>query len=566
MKLNIDQIEIKTLKVGVIINVIMAVCGWVFYSLTNSEALLLDGNFSFITAVSTFLAIFIVKEKHKKTVLFPYGNYFIMNLIFKITILVVLIFSPSHVMAQETNYWYQNFGAVSSLKGGIEAAGIDNPAAIYYNPGALAFMDGDYFDGQADVISLNALNIDNAGGKDVDLKLFQVDIAPSIFVFSRRLESNEKITFSVGVLTRVNQNYSFGLQHEQVGHYMLPNEDEEIFQGDYKYENRIKEGWIMGAISYRINENIGLGMSTNIFIRTQDYFKSYNARAFYKNEYQNNLPLSKLTSNSEEQKLNYRVMGFIFKPGINFDLEPVKLGLTLTTPSLSLGLLNNKSNRSQTSHLPDEAQKYYNESNAHSFYSGMYKTPLSINLGAEYQFKKVSIGFSSEWFAKINKYNLIKENSDSTNMMFPSGSNANYAIPVMANKSIINFGVSVVYDIKESLSYIGSVRTDFSYADTENLNTNTDFVPYISDWDLYHVTSGFEFILKKASITFGADYAYGHSNNKQQFVNMTNASQSNSLRGTIDNSASANFHNLSLSIGLNIELTKGNKNKPNSYR
>ena len=71
-----DQIESSALKIGVLVNLIMAIAGWVAYSLTGSEALLLDGNFSFISSVTTIGAIIIIFKKHKRTSLFPYGRYF----------------------------------------------------------------------------------------------------------------------------------------------------------------------------------------------------------------------------------------------------------------------------------------------------------------------------------------------------------------------------------------------------------------------------------------------------------------------------------------------------------
>jgi len=71
-----DQIESSALKIGVFINLIMAIAGWVAYSLTGSEALLLDGNFSFISTVTTIGAIIIIYKKHKRTSVFPYGRYF----------------------------------------------------------------------------------------------------------------------------------------------------------------------------------------------------------------------------------------------------------------------------------------------------------------------------------------------------------------------------------------------------------------------------------------------------------------------------------------------------------
>jgi len=76
MKQNTDLIEISALKIGVIVNLLMAIAGWVAFSITGSEALLLDGNFSFISAITTVGAIVIIHKKHTRTPVFPYGRYF----------------------------------------------------------------------------------------------------------------------------------------------------------------------------------------------------------------------------------------------------------------------------------------------------------------------------------------------------------------------------------------------------------------------------------------------------------------------------------------------------------
>lgn len=80
MATNTEQVESSALKVGVFINVLMAVAGWVTYSITGSEALLLDGNFSFISALTIIGAIIIIQKKHKRTSTFPYGRYFFESL------------------------------------------------------------------------------------------------------------------------------------------------------------------------------------------------------------------------------------------------------------------------------------------------------------------------------------------------------------------------------------------------------------------------------------------------------------------------------------------------------
>lgn len=70
-----NTIEKRSLIVGAVINLIMALSGWLAYYLSNSQALLLDGNFSFIVFLSTLVAINISSIKSKKTKLFPFGQF-----------------------------------------------------------------------------------------------------------------------------------------------------------------------------------------------------------------------------------------------------------------------------------------------------------------------------------------------------------------------------------------------------------------------------------------------------------------------------------------------------------
>lgn len=74
--IDIEKIEGKSLFIGAVVNILMALAGWYTFFITNSEALLLDGNFSFIAGISTFVAVIIVNKRHKKTKIFPFGRYF----------------------------------------------------------------------------------------------------------------------------------------------------------------------------------------------------------------------------------------------------------------------------------------------------------------------------------------------------------------------------------------------------------------------------------------------------------------------------------------------------------
>ncbi len=73
--IQIDTVENKALKVGIFISLLMAVAGWVTYYYSGSDAMLLDGNFSFISVFAGVIAIIISNKKHKKTKTFPFGSY-----------------------------------------------------------------------------------------------------------------------------------------------------------------------------------------------------------------------------------------------------------------------------------------------------------------------------------------------------------------------------------------------------------------------------------------------------------------------------------------------------------
>jgi len=52
-----NTIEQQALKYGAAVNLIMAFAGWRAYYLSRSQALFLDGNFSFLMFISLFVAI-----------------------------------------------------------------------------------------------------------------------------------------------------------------------------------------------------------------------------------------------------------------------------------------------------------------------------------------------------------------------------------------------------------------------------------------------------------------------------------------------------------------------------
>lgn len=73
------QIEIHTLKVGIWINILMGICGFVGYLFANSYALALDGSLCAVSALSFIIALRITRKRDVTSDEYPFGIYSVEN-------------------------------------------------------------------------------------------------------------------------------------------------------------------------------------------------------------------------------------------------------------------------------------------------------------------------------------------------------------------------------------------------------------------------------------------------------------------------------------------------------
>ncbi|MGY6568802.1 MAG: cation transporter [Salinarimonas sp.] len=73
----LDGVERRALLIGAGANLVMAVAAWVTYYLSNSEAILLDGNYTFILFLGTLVALAINGVKAQRSHTFPLGKFFL---------------------------------------------------------------------------------------------------------------------------------------------------------------------------------------------------------------------------------------------------------------------------------------------------------------------------------------------------------------------------------------------------------------------------------------------------------------------------------------------------------
>jgi divalent metal cation (Fe/Co/Zn/Cd) transporter len=100
--------ENRALLIGAAANLLMAVIAWFTFYYSNSEAILLDGNYSFIMFLGVLVAMKIVAVRANKTKTFPLGKFFYESLygfIKGLMILGVLVMSVATAVIRIVMYF-----------------------------------------------------------------------------------------------------------------------------------------------------------------------------------------------------------------------------------------------------------------------------------------------------------------------------------------------------------------------------------------------------------------------------------------------------------------------------
>ena len=265
---------------------------------------------------------------------------------------------------------------------------------------------------------------------------------------------------------------------------VLPAPGDEIYVATYDYYNRQKEDWAGIGMGHKIGKYFGIGFSYFIYIRSQDFTRSYSANVL---EY---IDISSvLASRSFRETFEYRNVGMLWKFGINYDKEKLKLGLNITTPKVNLGVIPGSLTRDQITSIPPINNISPIQSTRQDKVQTVHKLPLQADLGVEYEFAKTSVSARLGYSDSIAPYSLLKTTPPSNEIQeILQPDDENFKTMLDANKAVLNVGTGFIHVIKEGWAILGGYRTDFNYFDDEKLDRQDNYVPSISYWDLHHVS------------------------------------------------------------------------------
>lgn len=502
----------------------------------------------------------------------------------RILIVLLSFVFASPLFAQDSHYWTQQFGSRSALLGGAVVGGVRDNSAVYYNPGALAQMDSLTVSVSANAYQLDQLNITDGAGQGLDLNSSQTQIIPLMISGVYRFKKAPRHTLGYSIIGKHQTGIKFSARTDGfldvIQESNSPGAEE--FIGQFNHKSGLNEQLFGLTYAYQFNRRFSLGVTHYLAYRTQYLEETYVARAIPDiNEYYYSF-VAPLVATNILYSAEFSNLRALWKLGFSIDLDRLKLGATLTTPSIDFGgsaMVNADQSATNLNWLASEWSNYANPDTMsytqlvvasdefrydqlYSFTANdrqqdlktLYKSPLSIAIGAQYQFGKTSLSATAEWFQAVPLYYQVipkdKEFIRPVSIDYDLSSKDILAFRE-SSKSVTNIAIGIEQEITPKWHLLAGARTNYSAYESHD-EEDGDQLTYTS-WDLYHLTLGATIKNEKSDLSVGINYGFGTDRNFTQPVNFSNANEYNYLLGE-SVPVNAQFSSIGLIIGYTYYL------------
>ena len=441
-----------------------------------------------------------------------------------------LIFS---LAAQDTHYWTQQFGTRSALMSGAVLGGANDNTMIYYNPGAMGFMENTSVSVNANAYRIQAITIENALGDRVDFKSDQLGSVPLLAGGMINLK-NQKFKLGYGFMAPVDFDFK-GIARLD-GNFDVINDTESPGQEELVAESgistKVKELLIVLGGGYRINDHWSVGLSNMFNVRSQNYNRSLSAYVFP------NEPLGGLAGGNLLENIDFYNVRYYAKIGLAYRTGSWSGGLTFTTPSVNFfGNGTTASNIAIRDLLLVSSTERVSgvATDRQAKLKTKYRSPLSVALGLNYQGDRNGFGVAMEYFGSVSSYSIMEPEPGTfvrpASLAPELQSDLFLNTPVSA-RPVFNVALAYEYLIDQKWTYYLSARSDMSYFD-KDVNDRGGIKTTISSWDIYHATTGVTLKNEKTSLSLGLLLSTGKDNDYEQRGSLANPAENNLVTGTV---------------------------------
>ncbi|KXX70141.1 hypothetical protein [Flammeovirga sp. SJP92] len=476
-----------------------------------------------------------------------------------------MLFS-SALFGQTGRYWSNSFNTDASLLSGAVVGGGSGIAAIFYNPSQIADIDYKKFSISANIFSTYIYRYDDALGGGQDYADWDFKIQPRFVAFLLRPKNWENTSIELASFTRDNVYSEIRNRATQQIDIIksLPGMEEYI--GDFYYRMEYEDYWLGIGLAKKYSDKFSFGISAFHSYTVINYDYNIETKAYNIEQPGNGMTEDFYIARFKNvQNIKGYTSRFLFKLGFKYTINDLQLGLNITTPTLayagtskvyrevSVQNINNEQGQPLPNMLATEQQDEL---------VTRFKEPLSISFGATYFRNKNSIYFTAEYFAPIERYNLITD-------MLPAAFVTNNVIGFKTenwldykeqHRGVTNVAIGMRGSLNENIELIGGFRTDFTYTPYSGGGDNK-YPAEITTFSLdqYHVTGGAQFKIFKTDIIAGLQYSFSRGNNLKQVANFSDPVEFSSedrlvLQGERDYSMGIRQNTLSLFLGFTYNI------------
>jgi len=408
-----------------------------------------------------------------------------------IAVLAVPVALPDTAAAQDSHYWTLQYGNDARLLGGAVVGSVDGVSAVFYNPGALALVVNPEFLLTSNVVQYTKISFRRERIDDEAVSSTHFGGVPPLFAGEIPLSVAHSRRLAYSFL----QRHSSGLRLQSSSDIssLFPWETELAVSSLY-VDSSMNDYWTGLSWARLLGSKVGFGISLYGSARTQ---RSRSER-MVQLQRDGRAGVSLVRSDYD-----FWEFSLLAKIGIAAELDPLRVGLTITTPYLAI--LNSGSSRYDETRVDQDLDG--DDTSASLLISDFqtdvpveFKSPASVGFGAAYRLGDTRIHATVEWFDGIHRYKVLATDD----AVSPDSSVTRDISLTDERESVINAGIGVEHEFKEALHGYASFRTDFSSVSGVPENEFSYAV-----WDIYHVAAGAKFSAINIDFTLGLVYAYG---------------------------------------------------------
>jgi hypothetical protein len=440
--------------------------------------------------------------------------------------------------AQDSHYWDNQYGTKGELLGGLVVGSPTDLSATFYNPGWIALNTEPALLLTTMAAEVYTITLKDPLGLGTDPASTTVTTSPGFLAGRFTTGQTDGWQLAYSYLQKVK--FEFDVTGIRVDESEAPPPQGNIwFSGEAFRKYKASEYWYGFTFSRKIRPNVGFGVTPYVVQRTMKSRVQTAAQGLNAN--------SNFAQALSVDEYNFWHVRLLAKIGLAMESDHMSYGLTLTTPSLGLFGDGKVYTTTSISGLDQDGtpgvDDPYLSSNYQEGLSAQWKSPLSLAFGTSWKATATGLHFTVEWFNSVKTSQAMEPGSYYSQSQQDEENVYNLSFGA---KNIINFGVAFDHAFSRKFSLYGAFRSDFS-----TIPSDKEDNLQISNWDLWHITSGASFTFMDIEFTTGLQYSFGSGDN-DRFINF-NLDDNGSVLGEFG-THEMTYRRLKALIGFNLSF------------